>query len=111
MPRRIGAWRAGRPALQSWHWLLLLLRLQFRRGALVLAVVVGALDEGAGFEPLLDHVGAAAFGALFGDGLAPGYEIAIGPAVASVEGLALLGAALDDVAFAAFGALHADELL
>src|SRR5262249_39291599 len=32
-------------------------------------------------------------------------------AIASVERLALLRTALDDVAFAAFGALHADQLL
>src|SRR5207237_9254981 len=57
------------------------------------------------------HVWTAAVWGLLRDVLAPGDEVAIGPAVAAVEGLALLGAALDDIAFAALGALHAHQLL
>src|ERR1041385_3870878 len=102
--------QARRPALRGDGGGLLVL-LQLGSGALVLAIAVGALDERAGLQPLLDHVGAAALGALLGDRLAPGDELAIGVAVAAVEGLALLGAALDDVAFAAFGTFDADQLL
>src|ERR1051325_4052684 len=96
--------QARRPSLRGDGGGLLVL-LQLRRRALVLAVAVGALDERTGLQPLLDHVGAAALGALLGD------RLAIGVAVAAVEGLALLGAALDDVAFAAFGTFDADQLL
>ena len=61
---------------------------RLRRGLLVLALGVGALPDGAGLQPLLDHVGAAALGALLRHGLAPGDELAVGIAVAAVERLA-----------------------
>ena len=78
---------------------------------LVFALGVGALPEGARLDEFLDHVRAAALRALLGHGLAPGDERAIGVAVAAVERLALLGAALDDLALRALRALHADGLL
>src|ERR1035437_6663690 len=75
------------------------------------ALRVGTLPDGARLEPLLHHVRAAALGAFLGHGLAPGDERAVGIAVAAVERLALLGAALHDLALRALRALDADCLL
>ena len=47
----------------------------------------------------------------FSERASPGYEVAIGIAVAAVEGLALLRTALDDLALRALRALHPDGLL
>src|ERR1035441_1742844 len=78
---------------------------------LVFALRVRTLPYGARLEPLLHHVGAAALGALLWHGLAPGDEGAVGVAVAAVERLALLGAALDDLALRALRALDPDGFL
>src|SRR5208283_5452573 len=77
----------------------------------MLALGVGALPEGAGLQPLFDHVGAPAFGTFLGDGFAPGDEIALGPADAAVKRLAALRAPLGDFALVALRAFHADGLL
>jgi hypothetical protein len=55
--------------------------------------------DGAGLEPLLHHVGAAALGAFLDDRLALGDELAFGPAVAAVERLAPLGTPLHNLPF------------
>src|SRR5450756_33749 len=78
---------------------------------LVFALGVRTLPHGARLEPLLHHIRAAALGTLLGHGLAPGDESAVGVAVAAVKRLALLGAALDDLALRALRAFDPDGLL
>src|SRR5579885_2624255 len=78
---------------------------------LVFALGVGALPHGSGLEPFFDHVGAAALRTLFGNRFAPRHEIAVGPSVAAIEGLAALGTPLHHFALAALRALDPDGLL
>src|SRR5208283_103193 len=66
-----------------------------RSGRFVLALRVGTLPHGAGFEPLLHHVRAAAFGTFLGDRFAPRYELTIGILVTTVKCFALAGTAFD----------------
>lgn len=70
---------------------------------LVFTLGVRALGDRPRFEPFLDHVAAAAFGAFLGQGLAPRNEVAFGVTVTAVEGLPAFGASLNDVALMALG--------
>src|SRR5664279_5280957 len=77
----------------------------------MLALRVGTLPHRAALQPLLHHVRTAAVRAFLSHGLTPCDEFTIGIPVAAVEGLALLRSPLNDLAFAAFGALYPDGLL
>src|SRR5690349_22631732 len=83
----------------------------FGSGAFVLALFVGAGDDGSGFQSLLDEVLAAAGRTLLRDGLVRGSELALGVVGAAVESVALAGAFLHQFAGLAQRALHADEVL
>src|SRR5690606_30462789 len=75
--------------------------------------LVAAFEAGSGLalglaDPFL-HPDPVALGALLRHRLVPGREVAGGIAGAAPERLAALGAALDDVALDAFGALDAER--
>src|SRR5207249_9932975 len=70
-----------------------------------------ALPNRAGLQPLLHHIRAAAFGTFLAHRLAPSYELAIGVTVATIKRLALLGAALDNLAIGTLRTLHPDGFL
>src|SRR3954454_12859755 len=82
-----------------------------RRGLLMFAVFVRTLPHGTRFQPFFDHVGVAAIRAFLLDGLAPRHKLAIGIAIAAIERFAFARSALQDFAFGAFRAFHADGLL
>src|SRR5579872_7630805 len=83
---------------------------RFGGGALVVAFLIRAGDDGTGFQRLFHQVLAAALGALLGEGLAGGGELALGIVGTAVEGVALAGALLHQFAGLAQGALHANKV-
>src|SRR5262249_51874974 len=92
--------RSLRYSLWNWCW------------PLVIALGLGARDHCTGLERLLYQVLAPALGALFSDGFIRRRELALRIVRATVERVATAaGFLLNQIAFFAVGALHADEVL